>query len=224
MAGRSDAWNEIRKIIFGSSSIDDATSAVNARLSGDANAGIRAQLTEELGFDAAGGGSLIDTIMADAKRSSPYAWGDTFGGPATGPFSFNPKPAGSALTAAMSGGFSGVVGGGLIGGVTSYATGGEFMQGAAAGAMGGFAMRGLYGLAGSKAGGLNQMVASRAESGGALSGLAQGMMNSASAGTGMQTMAARHAMMSGAALGGMMFGGNRKSHKRGFNSHRGNTF
>ena len=108
-----------------------------------------------------------------------------------------------------------------VGGVTSYATGGNFMQGAVMGGVGGYAgVRGV--MAGAKYAGRNLekgmardaarttrafLVGSKS-----FGGRAQGITNQ------------RAAMLAGAGLSGMMFGGNRRSHKRGFNSRRGNGF
>jgi hypothetical protein len=116
---------------------------------------------------------------------------------------------------------------GVMGGVVSVATGGEFGQGAAAGATIGFGARAL------KSG----MMTNMAEGGGinfgkheftkkfsgdgawATAGSALNMGASS-----IQTARSRSMMMGGAALGGGLFGGNRDSHSRGFNEYRGNRF
>lgn len=96
--------------------------------------------------------------------------------------------------------------GGLMGGAISYASGGEFSQGALAGTMGGLAMR---------AGG--HVLNSNKELAGKMS-------------TGLQSATSafvdnnRQAMLAGAGLTGFVFGGKRESKKRGFNSSRGNGF
>ena len=127
-------------------------------------------------------------------------------------------------------GVMGMIGAGLgmgaIGGVTSYATGGEFGQGFAAGAVGGAAGRGLKRMA------LNNMAAgggmnmtkkyAQADFGDGGKAIAGSVLNMGA--SGMQTMKARTAMMGGAALSGVMFGGDRSSHSRGFNQTRGNRF
>lgn len=94
-----------------------------------------------------------------------------------------------------------------IGGVTSYATGGNAGQGAAAGLVGGGMMYG------------GMRSAARLGQNG-VRGFSPKIANFMS---GSENKMARRAMVgSGAALGGMMFGGNR-SHRRGFNSQRGNA-
>ena len=98
--------------------------------------------------------------------------------------------------------------GGLIGGAASYATGGEFFQGAAAGSIIG---------AGGVAAGMGVMNANRSF----LAKNAAGMNDLVSS---MTTSQRRNAMFAGAGLSGMVFGGDRRSHKRGFNQSRGNTF
>jgi hypothetical protein len=115
---------------------------------------------------------------------------------------------------------------GLIGGTTSYATGGEFGQGFAVGAAGGFAARGLKRAAlnnqASPSGGLT--MTKKFDNADGARGVMSSVLNSA--GTGLQTMKARNAMMGGAGLSGVMFGGQRegKSHSRGFNQSRGSRF
>jgi len=98
--------------------------------------------------------------------------------------------------------------GGLIGGAASYATGGEFFQGAAAGSIIG---------AGGVAAGMGIMNANRSF----LAKNAAGVNDIVSS---MTTAQRRNAMFGGAGLSGMIFGGDRRSHKRGFNQSRGNTF
>lgn len=96
----------------------------------------------------------------------------------------------------------------LAGGAANYMTGGSFTGGAIAGVAAG---GGMYGggkflakrLGQAGAGGYGSKVA----------GFVSGMENSSYR---------RAAIGSGAALGGMMFGGSR-SHRRGFNSQRGNS-
>jgi hypothetical protein len=98
--------------------------------------------------------------------------------------------------------------GGLVGGLASYATGGEFFQGAAAGSIIG---------AGGVAAGMGIMNANRSF----LAKNAAGVNDLVSS---MTTAQRRNAMFGGAGLSGMVFGGDRRSHKRGFNQSRGNTF
>lgn len=98
--------------------------------------------------------------------------------------------------------------GGVIGGVTSYATGGEFFQGAAAGSIIG---------AGGVAVGMGVMNANKA----LIAKHAPSINEVTSA---ITTTQRRNAMFAGAGLSGMVFGGDRRSHRRGFNQSRGNTF
>lgn len=96
--------------------------------------------------------------------------------------------------------------GGLIGGVTSYATGGEFGQGAMAGTMGGLAIRGGGHILNS-----NKQLAGK---------MSEGLQSATSAFVDNN----RAAMLAGGGLTGFVFGGKRESKKRGFNSSRGNGF
>lgn len=111
---------------------------------------------------------------------------------------------------------------GAVGGGVSYMTGGNFMQGAALGAAGG------YGIV--RGASLGARYASKHLDRGTVGGDAarkvRGFMMGAGGapGSGAGTTNRRSAMLAGSALSGMVFGGNRRSHKRGFNSRRGNGF
>lgn len=143
-------------------------------------------------------------------QAAAAAPGMVGGGGGTSAFAFlgDMHPLGSAL--AM----------GAVGGITSYATGGNILQGATLGA--GLGFGGVMGL---KYG---------AEY--ASENLGQGMMKDAAmstraffagggpnAGRASATGNTRAAMLAGAGLGGLIFGG-RRNHRRGFNSRRGNSF
>lgn len=110
-----------------------------------------------------------------------------------------------------------------VGGVTSYATGGNFGQGALLGAAGGYGMM-KAGMAGSALKG-SQLKGSflGKEMGGNLAKMTKGARTAGREFFG-DTGNRRAAMLAGAGLSGMVFGGNRRSHKRGFNSRRGNGF
>jgi hypothetical protein len=113
---------------------------------------------------------------------------------------------------------------GAVGGVASYATGGEFWQGAAMGAGGGL-------VAGKVLGGLGK---NQAAIRGGLSkygaGRDPGMVQDSAQWLAKQSVptsnaARRNTMLAGAGLMGMIGGGNRNNnHRRGFNAHRGNGF
>lgn len=112
---------------------------------------------------------------------------------------------------------------GAVGGGVSYMTGGNFMQGAALGAAGGYGMM-KAGMAGSALTG-KQLKGSflGKEMGGNLAKMSKDARRAGRdffADTGSR----RAAMLAGSGLTGMVFGGNRRSHKRGFNSRRGNGF
>ena len=112
----------------------------------------------------------------------------------------------------------GLAAGAMLGGMTSYWTGGNFSQGAVMGAAGGAGM-GYASSRGFMTAGSRFAAKKLGQTG--IGGYTGGMVQFA---RGMESPANRRAMVgSGAALGGFMFGGNR-SHKRGFNSHRGNSF
>ena len=117
------------------------------------------------------------------------------------------------------GGLAAVGVGAGVGGVTSYATGGEFGKGAVAGGMvAGGAYLGMSAMAtNSKA--INAAVAKGGEGFGA--GV-MGAMQGANQVIGSASVAGRRAaLMGGAGLAGLTFGGNRRSHRRGFNQSRG---
>ncbi len=117
----------------------------------------------------------------------------------------------------------GVGAGGLVGGIASYATGGEFGQGFAmgmGGAIGGKALKRAAMNNMAQQGGLT-MTKKYAGMGGAKE-TAASALNAAA--TSLQTARTRTTMMSGAGLAGAMFGGDRSSHSRGFNQSRGNRF
>lgn len=107
-----------------------------------------------------------------------------------------------------------------VGGVTSYATGGNFGQGALLGAAGGYGMVKGIGM-GAKYGAKNFAKGTMT---GDASRKATAFMIGANGGSGSGVANRRGAMLAGSALSGMVFGGNRRSHKRGFNSRRGNGF
>jgi hypothetical protein len=112
---------------------------------------------------------------------------------------------------------------GAVGGGVSYMTGGNFGQGAALGAAGGYGIM-KAGMAGSalKGGQLKRSFLGK-EAGG---NLAKMTKDARKAGREFfnDTGSRRAAMLAGSGLTGMVFGGNRRSHKRGFNSRRGNGF
>ena len=142
---------------------------------------------------------------------------------------------GTAMTPMGNMGMLGAAGvGGLIGGTTSYATGGEFGQGFAVGAVGGFAGRGLKqaamaNMAGGGKGGLtftkkfagSSWATPRGTDSSALAVAGSALNRGAQS---VQTMSSRAAFMGGAGLAGVMFGGDRTSHRRGFNQSRGSRF
>jgi hypothetical protein len=101
----------------------------------------------------------------------------------------------------------GAIGGGVVGGGVSYLSGGEFGQGAMVGAIAG------AGLAGGYHGALKLGQAG-----------IEGFSPKIAAATAnfQDANIRRGAFLGGAMLAGGVFGGNR-SHRRGFNSSRGNT-
>ena len=140
----------------------------------------------------------------------------------------NEATAGSEVSSTTAAGIPGYVGsvmggagmtvaGGLIGGGTSYATGGEFGQGFVTGSM---VAGGAY--LGSSAIGANKAALSTAAKGeGFVGGAAAALSGAGSMISGASTAARRSAMLGGAGLGGAVFGGDRRSHRRGFNQSRG---
>lgn len=166
------------------------------------------------------------SVAAAPSIDMPKPSGPAFmpgAGRTTAPQSTGPTPGQKAVTPNSGfGGFSvgrmamyGAAGAGLGGGI-SYATGGEWGQGAKAGLMMGTMGYGAARFAGT---GMGKSVAAKL-----------GQMGPEGFGPRMQqTMAGfenaahrRAAFGGGALLGGMMFGGDR-SHRRGFNRSRGNT-
>lgn len=119
----------------------------------------------------------------------------------------------------MMGGLAAVGVGAGVGGVTSYATGGEFGKGAVAGGMvAGGAYLGMSTMAtNSKA--INAAVAKGGEGFGA--GVMGAMQGANQVIGGASVAGRRAALMGGAGLAGLTFGGNRRSHRRGFNQSRG---
>lgn len=99
----------------------------------------------------------------------------------------------------------------LIGGTTSFLTGGSFVRGAAAGAVGG--------LLGHKA--YNNRGAFGAHFGGVGKSLGIKIPEKAAAAFSVAKLNRRSAMYAGAGLFGAIFGGDRRSHARGFNANRG---
>lgn len=138
---------------------------------------------------------------------------------------------GAAISGAMGAGAAniGLTGAAAVaGGATSYATGGEFTQGAVAGGMLGAGL-GMGGASMIRQGiGSGGEAASKALKG---YGYDDAASNVGSFSSGMVDMlgsmttkdSRRAAFGAGAMLGGYTFGGD-KSHKRGFNSNRGNSF
>ena len=127
----------------------------------------------------------------------------------------------------VQGGMSHIMAGSLLGGVASYATGGEFGQGMAMGGATAFSVRGMHRSLGQNHKMWNDRAKAYAGSGKRGSERMSKMLdNIAEKGNAhsMHTMNQRKAMYMGAGLMGVMGGGDRKSHKRGFNSHRGNGF
>lgn len=119
----------------------------------------------------------------------------------------------------MMGGVSAVGAGAVVGGVTSYATGGEFGQGAVAGGMVvGGAYLGMSTMA-SNSKAINAAVTKGGEGFGA--GVMGAMQGANQVIGGASVAARRAALMGGAGLAGLTFGGNRRSHRRGFNQSRG---
>ena len=164
-----------------------------------------------------GGGSPVATAV-DASTGSKAA--GVMG-------SILDRSGGGGVTGAAATGVA-ALGMGAIGGGASYISGGEFGQGAVAGAMLGFGgrmaarggaegfVRGLAGEGGTKIAGKKF-----GQNGGAGGALADTLTN---IGNGANVVQQRHAMLAGAGLGGFMFGGDRSRHNRGFNSSRGNRF
>ena len=143
--------------------------------------------------------------------------GSMQGMPMAGPKGANiGKPIGSPTGAP---GMSMAVGAALgagVGGTTSYATGGSFTQGAIAGGIAGAGMG--YGAVG-----MAQVGRRAAWEGGKLGAPNAFTSNLTKMTYGMENAANRAGMFAaGGMLGGFAFGGN-KTHKRGFNSRRGNS-
>jgi len=175
---------------------------------------------------------------AEAKRKAAAEAAAAKAGPLNmpppnrGPKPNNLSPVGdSGQSAAMSSlmATAGLVGGAaLVGGATSYSTGGSFVQGALAGGtigaglgLGGAAMisRGIGDVGGTVAGHLKHYEYAAASQN--VSDFSNSMVK---IGSMLNSNENRKALFgAGAMLGGGIFGGNR-SHKRGFNSNRGNSF
>lgn len=117
----------------------------------------------------------------------------------------------------MMGGLAAVGVGAGVGGVTSYATGGEFGKGAVAGGMvAGGAYLGMSTMA------TNAKAINAAAGGEGFGAGVMGAMQGANQVIGGASVAGRRAaLMGGAGLAGLTFGGNRRSHRRGFNQSRG---
>jgi hypothetical protein len=110
-----------------------------------------------------------------------------------------------------------VAAGAMTGGVTSYATGGSFTQGAMAGAAVGF---GGGAMARYRIPTMGGAFAAKQLGQAGVTGYSKQIAGFTA---GFENPAVRRSVfMGGAALGGFVFGGNR-SHKRGFNSRRGNS-
>lgn len=152
-----------------------------------------------------------ERVWFSQERSMPYI------GPKAGRWNFLSRMA-------ESGGAKAALGMGLVGGVASYATGGEFGQGAVVGAAFGFAGRSAYRALRGNMTDISAATSRVAESKKSrLSGAAGLAMKH---GPSLNRVQERHAMLAGAGLFGVLGGGsrNRPNHRRGFNSHRGNSF
>jgi len=106
-----------------------------------------------------------------------------------------------------------------IGGTASWLTGGSFVQGAVMGGLGGFgAVKGAKWGAGLKDEQITGALGK--EWGGSVASYTKGARTATREFLG-DTSNRRMAMMGGAGLSGFIFGGNRRNHRRGFNSRRG---
>lgn len=166
------------------------------------------------------GGDTFDTPVNDTirtfkkkstQKSNQAAAGSEVGSTAAADI--------TGYAGSMMGGLAAVGVGAGVGGVTSYATGGEFGKGAVAGGMvAGGAYLGMSTMAtNSKA--INAAVAKGGEGFGA--GVMGAMQGANQVIGGASVAGRRAALMGGAGLAGLTFGGNRRSHRRGFNQSRG---
>ena len=107
----------------------------------------------------------------------------------------------------------------MAGGTASYATGGEFGQGAVVGGMVGFGgVRAAKFFSATTPTGMKSVLGE--SMGGGLASMTESARPYMAEALG-DTFTRRGAMVAGAGLGGFIFGG-RRNHRRGFNSRRGN--
>ena len=198
------AWQEGRKT--GAAQLAAYTGAEGGIAGQAAMRGVGGAPSGAAGGGAAGGGAAsksIDQIIDSNQSVSSVATSGqdvaTVPGGAGGEWG----PMGTAL--AM----------GAIGAGVSYATGGEIGQGALAGGIGGaIGMRAIRSM-GSEGMIGKQILASETLG-------ASYIPHAAAISEGMSSAGSRRAaMFAGAGLSGAIFGGNRRSHRRGFNSSRG---
>jgi len=161
-----------------------------------------------------GGSPVADAVAADAGGKGGTITGRILDRSGTGGIG------GAAATGVAA------LGMGAIGGGVSYLSGGEFGQGAVAGAMLGFGGRMAVRGGGEKwargfAAEGGEKMTKKFGGDGAMGALGETLSN---IGSGANVVQQRHAMLAGAGLGGFMFGGDRSRHNRGFNSSRGNRF
>lgn len=200
------------------------------RQMGEGAVGLGAGRGPMYGFPAQGG--KVASPSYALARTSPHQTGPAgFGGGGGNALTTAVASAPSVGTSKISGkssiGFGAVAGGALLGGGAAWAMSGEnpgwgtFAMGAVAGAAGGYGLR--AGVRGASSFAYN---ISPQGSWGRAVGLNRGAAAMRAMNThkeGRKTLFAAGAMLGGGAFGAM-FGGEGKSHKRGFNQHRGNSF
>ncbi|MBM88226.1 MAG: hypothetical protein CMQ41_07580 [Gammaproteobacteria bacterium] len=172
-----------------------------------------------------GGGSPVDQAVKQADDAAAPAGAGAASPPTNQPINTaDPNGLFGGYSGVTQGGMGSIIGGSVLGGITSYATGGEFGQGMAMGGMGSFAIRNLHRGLGANAATLQKrasdFVGDTAGQGSFMQNRVHQMQNTAS----FNTLSQRKSMYMGAGLMGVIGGGNRDNHRRGFNSHRGNTF
>ena len=172
-----------------------------------------------------GGGSPVDQAVKQADDAAAPAGAGAASPPTNQPINTaDPDGLFGGYSGVTQGGMGSIIGGSVLGGITSYATGGEFGQGMAMGGMGSFAIRNLHRGLGANAATLQKrasdFVGDTAGQGSFMQNRVHQMQNTAS----FNTLSQRKSMYAGAGLMGVIGGGNRDNHRRGFNSHRGNTF
>ena len=157
----------------------------------------------------------LDTVVRSGSASASNAGVGAGGGAMTDAVAQS-SGIGAALISGQ--GMAGAIGMGAVGAGVSWATGGEASQGAAFGLGMGFAARGLFTTEAVR--GLGKAITSNERF------AADGMVNRFGSWASEATVNSRAMALSGAGLGGVMFGGSNKppSHARGFNQHRGNGF